>query len=269
MHDHTELFIVLNGSAVHRVDGQENFVRAGDVYVLRSGSTHGYSHVSELMLYNIGFHPGLPLALGDEIRGLDGFQRLFMLAPHPGDAAKRRSLMSRLQLTMLGLRQAETIAESIREACDGRYEGHESLARARFIELVVFLSRAYTEHVSSTTDGLLRLARAASYVETHFTEPGRVGVDELAAQAGLSVAHFARLFREHYQVSPGAYVQLLRVQHAAHQLASTQRTVTEIAFSSGFGDSNYFSRQFRRFMGITPREYRKQQQQPPREPEVI
>ena len=80
-HDHTELFIVLKGSGVHVLDGSRNFIRAGDVYVIRSGRSHAFTDCRNLEHYNIGFYPDLLSALGDELRRMEGFQRLFVLRP--------------------------------------------------------------------------------------------------------------------------------------------------------------------------------------------
>lgn len=57
-------------------------------------------------------------------------------------------------------------------------------------------------------------------------------------------------------VSPLQYVLHLRINYACRELQETRRGITEIAYDSGFEDSNYFSRTFRKFIGMTPREYR-------------
>jgi len=152
------------------------------------------------------------------------------------------------------LHAAETIADAIFRETLSRQEGHEQVARARFLELVVFLSRRYRQTVATEVDGLLRLAKAAAYIEEHYREPVRV--ESLAGLAGMSASHFMRVFHRHYQTSPGAYVQMLRLQHAAFDLASSSRSVTAVALANGFTDSNYFARQFRRYMRMSPREYR-------------
>jgi AraC-like DNA-binding protein/mannose-6-phosphate isomerase-like protein (cupin superfamily) len=256
-HDHTELFVVLNGSAVHMLDGRPHFIKAGDVYVLPRGGLHGFANVANLTHYNIGFYPRLLTALGDDLRRTQGFERLFGRAPRGERAAGR---LATLHLSMVDLRKAESLAEAVRRECDGRRPGHEVAARARFVELAVFLCRAQTDRESPQGDGLLRLARAAHFIEENFRRP--VVVDELARLAGLSPSHFARLFRRHYQVSPGAYLQSLRIQHAAWLLTESERSVSRAALESGFTDGNYFARQFRRFMAMTPRQYRERHRVP-------
>jgi AraC family L-rhamnose operon transcriptional activator RhaR/AraC family L-rhamnose operon regulatory protein RhaS len=58
--------------------------------------------------------------------------------------------------------------------------------------------------------------------------------------------------------SPIANLVQLRVNRAAALLRQTNQSVTEIAFQVGFHDSNYFTRQFHKLLGVTPRQYRHQ-----------
>jgi AraC-like DNA-binding protein len=260
------VFVVLQGSAVHVVDHSRFFIKAGDVYVLGVGRTHSFTQVAALTHYNIGFNAELLTALGGEVAAVEGFQRLFVLTPSGPDD---RSYIPKLQLSMSDLRRAEVLAEAVRQELQSRQGGCEVVARARFLELVVFLSRRYTEQGEPEVDGLLRLARAAAHIEKHFLEPLSIG--ELSMLAGMSVSHFSRVFRRHYHTSPGAYVQSLRLHHAAALLAGGDSPVTRVAFASGFSDSNYFARQFRRVLGMSPRDYRRQarrQREPGRTDEV-
>jgi AraC family L-rhamnose operon transcriptional activator RhaR/AraC family L-rhamnose operon regulatory protein RhaS len=58
--------------------------------------------------------------------------------------------------------------------------------------------------------------------------------------------------------TPLAHLRNLRLMRAAEALRDQDNPVTEIAFTSGFNDSNYFSRQFRSFFGMSPRQYRRE-----------
>jgi PAS domain S-box-containing protein len=102
----------------------------------------------------------------------------------------------------------------------------------------------------------LDVAPAADHLKAHYQE--RLDVAKLARLANLSVRHFERKFRQAFQVSPRSYLLRLRVAIAAELLRTTGRRPTEIALEVGFYDHSDFSRQFRRFMGIPPTQYRRQ-----------
>ncbi len=81
----------------------------------------------------------------------------------------------------------------------------------------------------------------------------------LAKMSNLSVRHFTRIFRDTYQTSPGNYINNLKMQHACMLLTKTTLNISEVAFQSGFSDSNYFTRQFKKLFQVTPKEYRNQE----------
>ena len=73
----------------------------------------------------------------------------------------------------------------------------------------------------------------------------------------MSPRSFLRVFRSATGTSPLAWMLGQRINRACMLLRQTDKPVTEIAFDVGFNDSNYFTRQFRKATGFSPREYRK------------
>lgn len=104
----------------------------------------------------------------------------------------------------------------------------------------------------------LELASVAEHLKNKFREP--LDVESLAEMAGLSVRQFERKFRSTFQTTPRAYLMQMRVIHACEMLGSTRTPITEIALESGFYDHSDFSRHFRRIMGQSPSEYRREKQ---------
>jgi AraC family transcriptional regulator len=99
-----------------------------------------------------------------------------------------------------------------------------------------------------------RLARVVEYMTIHFADP--IDLDRLSREAGMSKFHFAHLFRERTGTSPHRYLVQLRLSAARRMLASTERTVAEIAASSGFDSPAHFGAAFRRRYQETPGAFR-------------
>jgi len=78
----------------------------------------------------------------------------------------------------------------------------------------------------------------------------------LAARAGLSPRHFARLFRKEIGLTPSAWVESVRVDAARGMLEAGERP-KQVAAACGFGDVDTFRRAFQRQVGVTPSEYRR------------
>jgi AraC-like DNA-binding protein len=98
------------------------------------------------------------------------------------------------------------------------------------------------------------LLRAKDLVDARYAEPLRVA--DLAAEAGLSRAHFSREFRRAFGEPPHAYLLSRRLERAAALLRSTDRAVVAICFEVGLSSVGSFTTSFTRAYGITPTAYR-------------
>jgi signal transduction histidine kinase/AraC-like DNA-binding protein len=100
-----------------------------------------------------------------------------------------------------------------------------------------------------------RLVRQAmAYIHQHYAEP--ISRADLARHVALSEDYLTACFRKELGVTPIAYLNRYRVQQARQLLTDTSKSVTEIALEVGFSDSGYFSRVFRREVGLSPDAYR-------------
>jgi AraC-like DNA-binding protein len=98
------------------------------------------------------------------------------------------------------------------------------------------------------------LLRAKDLADARYAEP--LGVEEMAAAAGLSRAHFSREFRRAFGESPHSYLLTRRLERAAALLRNTDRSVAEICLDVGLTSVGSFTTSFKRNFGKTPTEYR-------------
>ena len=98
------------------------------------------------------------------------------------------------------------------------------------------------------------LQRAKDLVDARYAEP--ITVDDLAAAAGLSRAHFSRMFTRTFGESPRSYLQSRRLERAAALLRHTDRSVADICVMVGLQSVGSFTTSFRRMFGMTPTQYR-------------
>jgi len=82
----------------------------------------------------------------------------------------------------------------------------------------------------------------------------RVGVDELAAIARISVFELCRAFRREHATSPYRLVLEVRVRYASAMLRAGVG-IADAAARTGFADQSHFTRHFKRLTGMTPRQY--------------
>ena len=98
------------------------------------------------------------------------------------------------------------------------------------------------------------LLRAKDLADARYAET--IGVDDMAAAAGLSRAHFSREFKAAFGESPHAYLLTRRLERAAALLRTTDRSVAEVCLDVGLTSVGSFTTSFRRMFDRTPTEYR-------------
>ena len=100
---------------------------------------------------------------------------------------------------------------------------------------------------------LQQLSRAADYIAEHCTEALRL--EDICQAAELSPSYFIRTFKQHYGMTPHAYLLNRRIQRSQHWLRQGL-DLAEIALAAGFADQAHFQRTFKRQLAATPGQYR-------------
>ena len=136
--------------------------------------------------------------------------------------------------------------------------GYELRLQAALSEIWAHLAaqahpRPGTEEKAATA-AQKKLKQMMVYVNAHYAE--KITVPMLAAAAYCSERECYRTFQSCLHTSPTDYIRTVRLQSACKMLLETDRTVTDIAQSCGFGTSSYFGMQLHAETGCTPTEYR-------------
>ena len=98
------------------------------------------------------------------------------------------------------------------------------------------------------------LLRAKDLADARYAEP--LDVDDMAATAGLSRAHFSREFRRAFGETPHVYLLTRRLERAAALLRTTDRSIADVCFSVGLSSLGSFTTSFTRMFGKSPAAYR-------------
>lgn len=157
--------------------------------------------------------------------------------------------MGQLRAAVLELFTAVTSALE-----DERESAEESLVRA------ARLLRQPTEAAPQgpvSKGGLApwQVRKVTTYIEANLGSPIRS--DDLAAMVRLTACHFSRAFRNTFGTPPLQYVAERRMELAQGLMLSSDAPLSQIALDCGCSDQAHFSRLFRRFVGETPRDWRR------------
>ncbi|MFI9237684.1 GlxA family transcriptional regulator [Streptomyces sp. NPDC053079] len=157
--------------------------------------------------------------------------------------------------TSAGVTAGIDLALALVEEDHGR---RTALAVAR--HLVVFLRRPGNQRQFSTQLAAQTADRPALRDLQHWIaeHPGAdLSVEALAGRASLSPRHFARAFQAEVGVTPGRYVEGVRLESARRLLEETAQSVAEVSRACGYGTPEAMRRAFVRALGTAPAEYRR------------
>lgn len=101
------------------------------------------------------------------------------------------------------------------------------------------------------------LTKAVEWMKLFYFEP--ITVIALADMAGMSPSHFARVFKAAFGISPINWLRRERISQAKRRLGDSNDRIQEVAMQVGYNDRFFFSRDFKKLTGFTPREFRRRE----------
>ncbi len=99
------------------------------------------------------------------------------------------------------------------------------------------------------------LEKLVLHIAAHFSDP-ELSVQKVAAATGLSIYKIPALLKERYSYSFKEYINKIRIEEAKRLLSSSDRRISEIAYSVGYNSAPHFNRLFKELVGKSPREHR-------------
>ncbi|MDB9527671.1 AraC family transcriptional regulator [Oscillatoria sp. CS-180] len=133
----------------------------------------------------------------------------------------------------------------------------DSLANVLAVQMLRYYGTT-TAQLSSYEGGLLtyQLNQVLDYIDAELAQDMKLA--DLAGLLDMSPFHFGRLFKQSMGISPHQYVIQQRIERAKHLLKKSDRAIIDIALECGFTSHSHLSKQFRKVVGTTPRNFRVQ-----------
>ena len=216
-----ELTYVIDGQMTYFLDGEELTLTSGDAIVIPQGHTRYRPEHTEEVYYasfNIMMDGEVEARLSGVINNAVRSDTVLML---------------------------ESADKSVRSVSHNRQE--------RIVAIFLYLYHQLLDHsVDRENEHIKKIKK---YVLKHICED--VSLDEIASEVHLVPRYVCTLFKRETGMTITEYMVGEKIELAKRLIIMRRQTLTEIAETCGFSDYNYFSRVFKRIVGMTPGEYRK------------
>ena len=121
--------------------------------------------------------------------------------------------------------------------------------------------------VSMKSDRNKLYGKVLDYIREHIADPD-LSVEKMSEDLGMSRVHLNRKLKEVGSASPNALVKSIRLKQAASLLVNNKVNVSEVAFKVGFTTHSYFTRAFRDYFGMSPKDFIGKYQNDPENPDL-
>jgi AraC-like DNA-binding protein len=132
----------------------------------------------------------------------------------------------------------------------------KGLCEALLMELYRLCNQEKSEQITASPGRHLALLRPAlEYVDANYMDSG-LHIETLAGLCGLSETHFRRMFKEQTDMTPGEYVNMVRIHRACELLRKSHLSIDEISARVGYESATSLTRNFKKLLDITPYQWK-------------
>lgn len=250
--DFYELVFVREGRGYQLINGVKQKLTIGDVFVIIPGVSHEYVEVDNLGIYNIMFGKSFFKYFQDELKNFANYHLLFPINERTLDL--KEFLPEILTMPSSFLLQLDALSKNIMDELQENKGGARVAALSDFLKLMLQIVR-YAEIKIETNNKNLHLqaiSRLLAQLDDNFADEW--DMEKMAKFAGMPVNNFRFKFKDLTCYAPLNYLMKLRLEKSLLLLKHSKYNISEIANFCGFIDSNYYSRQFKKYFDKTPRD---------------
>ena len=231
-HDHFEIYFITKGSCCYFIENKVYHLQPGDVILVPEGIMHNTEYqntvYSRKLISCSGYY--IPESVKPKIPSLIHLYR-------------NPEIIDQIQDVYL----------KIEEEYSNQDDMSEDVIKCHIHMLFFMLVRNPSKR-SPQDENRHYIEDAIDYLQNNFAV--NLTLNDMSERYFVSPEHFSRVFKKKVGFNFSEYMNLLRLQKAESMLRQQNAiTITEVAQSCGFNDSNYFSVQFKKLYGISPKRF--------------
>lgn len=255
-HTHVEIIRVVCGELNIKLYNNEYVASKGDVLFVNSETVHGASPSQDCVYECVVLHTEM-LSVKENscnffIEGLINGE--FLL--HEYHNALESPIVAQVNVLFDSMKKmADTSAEGRFASTAVKFSVLSALYSlfAAIIDLKLYSSASVSELPEDKN--LAKLKSVLSFIRSNYDK--QITLSDMAEVASMSPKYFCHFFKSMTRKTPVDYLVAYRVEKASRKLLSTDMSVTDVAFATGFNDLSYFIKTFKKLKGETPAAFRK------------
>ena len=232
LHDEVEIIALFSGSASLTADGLSYTLTAGDFVIIFPDVVHSYTLEKDVDVGKFIFNPDMVPELNSVFK-----------KERPKSPVIKYEKTSKTNLKQL----AKEILMSYKSSSVPVQKAYLLLLAGKLLELCEF-----EEHKALSDSVIVKIF---NYCKQNFRSD--ITLDDVANALFVSKSYISHIFCCKLKINFRSYINILRINEAASLMRNDNITVTEAAQQSGFGSIRTFNRAFLKYMGTTPKEYKK------------
>jgi AraC-like DNA-binding protein len=219
---------VCSGEAFLIQDGKEHIIRKGEIFLLRKDAEHTYGvGPAGFLLKRFIAIDGLELE--NLLRFLNLWGKDVIVPKEPGTIEKLLKQFTK------------SLSDTTTENMD-----------MQFSSMIYRVLMVLYQSLESSTPPIIE--KAIEYIQNNLNST--LSRKDISTHVGISMTHLNKIFFQHFECSPMKYFVKRKLAWAAQLISRTKYSIKEIAFITGYEDPLYFSAQFKKYFGVSPRNYR-------------
>ncbi|MBQ7821329.1 MAG: helix-turn-helix domain-containing protein [Clostridia bacterium] len=251
IHRFLELAYVLEGTAVHGMNGVEAVIKKGDYIIIDLGDVHYYNapNNGQFMIQNLLFLPEFVDRMLINAQSFSEVLNCYLVKCSNGKTPL--AIANRIFHDDDG--RVKDILSHLLNEYEQKKLGYLEAIRCDIIEIIIETIRKASPGnnsfaVSKSTEYICQ------YISNHFKES--ITLTDVCNATGYSVPYVSRRFKEENGMTFSRYLQQMRINEARRLLFESNAKIIDIAEHVGYSDIKFFNTLFKKLTGKTPREYR-------------
>lgn len=254
LHEYIEILYCTQGKFVACLNGNNYDFSEGDMVIINSRELHGFLCKEKEGAYIcIRFLPEILYASSSA-----SFDIKYVM-PFVLNNSRHQRVFKKEEIHDTAI---PSLIQGIMDEYNNKQHGFTLAMRANLTLIFLWIIRYWHQinaYVSNWSTGdhemIRRIEAVCEFVNTNYGDD--IKVSEMAEMTHLSYSYFSRIFKQYMKKSFSEYLSYVRILNAEKILASTDKTITDVAMECGFSATSYFIKQFKQQKGISPKQYRK------------